>query len=249
MGPGVGAGVRAGAVVSCVVSSGVVDDVDDACMDGSALDVIRPGSNSVIQNFSEYHDSSCARLNALQNSHLECGRHVHGGMKRSSTGSLCKVRLSAGKKLSFSQQQPRKVHDEVWAGLLKKQGPLSSRRWKSFRGVLSPWLVLRVLITLLCHLGQVELFGTCWVGHSWRKQLGLAYGCFVVPSKGRVFSLPLSQQETGFGRGRTAQRGRSLFVLRVLVRMRYGQGPAIRPNTGERCWPLLAGVWRAILHP
>ena len=26
----------------------------------------------------------------------------------------------------------------------------------------------------------------------------------------------------------------------------YGQGPAIRPQTGERCWPLLAGVWRAI---
>ena len=26
----------------------------------------------------------------------------------------------------------------------------------------------------------------------------------------------------------------------------YGQGPATGPHTGERCWPLLAGVWRAI---
>ena len=26
----------------------------------------------------------------------------------------------------------------------------------------------------------------------------------------------------------------------------YGRGPAIVPRTGERCWPLLAGVWRAI---
>ena len=26
----------------------------------------------------------------------------------------------------------------------------------------------------------------------------------------------------------------------------YGRGPAIGPRTGERCWPLLAGVWRAI---
>ena len=25
-----------------------------------------------------------------------------------------------------------------------------------------------------------------------------------------------------------------------------GRGPAIGPYTGERCWPLLAGVWRAI---
>ena len=26
----------------------------------------------------------------------------------------------------------------------------------------------------------------------------------------------------------------------------FGQGPAIGPHTGERCWPLLACVWRAI---
>ena len=26
----------------------------------------------------------------------------------------------------------------------------------------------------------------------------------------------------------------------------YGQGPAIGPQTGERCWSLPAGVWRAI---
>ena len=26
----------------------------------------------------------------------------------------------------------------------------------------------------------------------------------------------------------------------------YGHGPAIGPRSGERCWPLLAGVWRAI---
>ena len=26
----------------------------------------------------------------------------------------------------------------------------------------------------------------------------------------------------------------------------YGQGPAVGPHTGRRCWPLLEGVWRAI---
>ena len=26
----------------------------------------------------------------------------------------------------------------------------------------------------------------------------------------------------------------------------YGQLPAIGPHTGERCWPLLAGLWRAM---
>ena len=45
-------------------------DVDDACMDGSALDDIRVVSNSFIQSFTEYHDNSCARLNALPNSRV-----------------------------------------------------------------------------------------------------------------------------------------------------------------------------------
>ena len=26
----------------------------------------------------------------------------------------------------------------------------------------------------------------------------------------------------------------------------YGQGPAIGPQTGERCWSLLTGLWRAV---
>ena len=78
---GLGLGSRAG--VPCVVSS-----------------------DAVIQGFSENHDSSCARLNALQNSRMERGHHVRRGVKRPSAGSLCKVRLSAGKKRALSQQQP-----------------------------------------------------------------------------------------------------------------------------------------------
>ena len=70
--------------------------------------------------------------------------------------------------------------------------------------------------------------------------------CSVVPSKGRVFSLPLSQQETGSGKGRTTQRGRSPVIPCAPVRIRTGEGPAIGPHTGQRCWLLFAGVWRAI---
>ena len=47
-----------------------------------------------------------------------------------------------------------------------------------------------VLLTLLCHLGKAELSGTCWAGHSWRNQIGLGYGCSVVPLEERVFFLP-----------------------------------------------------------
>ena len=56
-----------------------------------------------------------------------------------------------------------------------------------------------------------------------------------VPSKGRNFFLSLTQQETGRGRGRTAQRGRSLVIPHALVHMRMGDGPAIGPH------------WRAVL--
>ena len=107
------------------------------------------------QSFTEYHDNSCARLNALENSRVGRGPQVRGGTKRATSGSLRQVRLSAGKKRSFSQQQSRKVHEEMWASLLEKQGPLISReRWKSFRGVLFWWPIPNVLIII--HLGQVE---------------------------------------------------------------------------------------------
>ena len=43
----------------------------------------------------------------------------------------------------------------------------------------------------------------------------------------------------GYGRDRTTQRGRFPVVP-------HARGPAVGPHTGERCWSLLAGVWRAI---
>ena len=43
--------------------------------------------------------------------------------------------------------------------------------------------------------------------------------------RGRIFFLPSAQQETGLGRDRTTQRGRSLVIPRVLVRMRMDMAP------------------------
>ena len=83
-----GLGWGACASASCGVFPGVVDHVDDACMDGYALDDTRVVSNSLIQSFTEYHDNSCARLMALQNSRVGRGPQVRGGTKRATTGSL-----------------------------------------------------------------------------------------------------------------------------------------------------------------
>ena len=82
---------------------------------------------------------------------------------------------------------------------------------------------------------------------SWRKQKNLEFGFFGVPSKERIFFLSLAQQETGKGRGRTAQRGRSPVIPHALVHMRMGMAPlsghTLESGNGQ---PLLAGVWRAI---
>ena len=48
-----------------------------------------------------------------------------------------------------------------------------------------------------------------------------------MPSKERTFFLSLTRQETGNGRGRAAQRGRSLVIPHVLVHMRMDMAPLL----------------------
>ena len=43
--------------------------------------------------------------------------------------------------------------------------------------------------------------------------------------QGKSLSLPLSQQETGSGKGRTTQRGQSPVIPHALVHMRVGMVP------------------------
>ena len=50
----------------------------------------------------------------------------------------------------------------------------------------------------------------------------------------------------GYVRDRATLRGRFPCDSSCTCSYAYGRGPAVGPHTGERCWPLLAGVWRAI---
>ena len=58
------------------------------------------------------------------------------------------------------------------------------------------------------------------------------------------FFLPLTQLETGYGRGRTTQRGRSPLIPRALVRIRTGkaplQGHTLDSGAGH-CLPVCGG--------
>ena len=80
------------------VFSGVDDDVDDACMDGS---------NSLIQGFG-CHATACACLDALQKSRRVRGHCLRGGTKCSSTGSGAQVWLSDGIKGFLISTEARK---------------------------------------------------------------------------------------------------------------------------------------------
>ena len=63
--------------------------------------VIHSASYSVIQGFSEYHDDSCARLNALLNIRVGRGHDGRAETKLLSTSTLCKARLPADEKVWF----------------------------------------------------------------------------------------------------------------------------------------------------
>ena len=76
--------------------------------------------------------------------------------------------------------------------------------------------------------------------------MGLGYGCSVVPSKGKIFFLPFAQLETGSRKGSYHTAWSFPCDSSFTCSYAYWRGFAIGPQTGKRCWPLLARVWRAI---
>ena len=166
--------------------------------------------------------------------------------EKSAWCTRCGVRRPAVDEFAHPQQAPPKLHEETWAGLLNRQGPRISREVEIIPGVLPRWLVLRVLITLLCHLSQAELFGT-WLGWSQLgKTVRSGVWLFRCALQGENLFSSLVAAGDWKRRGRSTQRGRYFVVLRVLVHMRMGKAPLSGPHTGEHCWALPAGVWRAI---
>ena len=82
---------------------------------------------------------------------------VPGGTKSLSTST----RLGSGVLLCMGplihSRRLLKLHVEMWEGLFcVTRARRFSGKWKSYRGVLSVWPVLHVLIILLSHLGQAE---------------------------------------------------------------------------------------------
>ena len=171
---------------------------------------------------------------------------VPGGTKSLSTCTRTGVRRPAVEKLASPQQASLKVHEETWAGLLKNQ-------------------VLKIS-------QEVEIVPGCAVRVA-RPSCPDYYpeppGPGIVIRNMLGWSLLEKTERSGVWLFRSALQGKNLFSLldaagdwerkgsyrtawavpcnsSCSCSYAYGHGPAIRPHTGERCWSLLAGVWRAI---
>ena len=181
----------------------------------------------VHDNSSELHVNPCGALGHKNSCHVHAAE-VRRGTKALSMSTRIGVGCPAAEKLASPQQAPGRLHDEVWASILLNQGP------KIFREV---EIVPGCAVTVACPSCPDHSPEPPEPGRTIRNMLGWSleeknvvasgYGCSVAPSKGRIFFLPLTKQETGKGRGRTTQRGRSLVVLHALVRMCTGEAPLL----------------------
>ena len=158
-----------------------------------------------------------------------CNLHaagVQGGTKALSTSTRFGVGRPTVEKLASPQQASPKLHVEAWAGLLRNQGLRFSQEEE-----IVPGCAVAVACPS-CPDNSPEPPGP---GRVIRNMLGWSQlektarsGVWLFRSALRgenLFSSFYAQQETGLRRDRTTQRGRSLWIPRVLVRVRTGEAP------------------------
>ena len=142
-----------------------------------------------------------------------CSLHaagVRGGTKAPSTSTRIRGRRSAVEKLASPQQTSSKLHVEVWEGLLSNQGMKFSQEEEIVTGCVVS------VARPSCLDGSPEppgpgrvirnMFGWSQLEKTVRSGVWLFRGALRGEN---LFSSPLTQQETGSGKGRTTQRGRS----------------------------------------
>ena len=172
---------------------------------------------------------------------------VYGGTKSTSTSIRTGVRCPAVEKLASPQQAPGSLHGEVWASPLQNQGP------KIFR---EAEIVPGCAVTVACPSCPDHSPEPPGPGRIIRNILGWSLEEKNVMGSGVWLFRGASQGKNLFSSldvtGDWVRKGsfRTAWAVSCdslcTCSYSYGQGPAIGPHTGERCWPLLAGVWRAI---
>ena len=171
---------------------------------------------------------------------------VPGRTKSLSTSARTGVRRSVVYESAHTQQTPLKLHAETWEGLLRNQCPTIFREMEIGSGC-----AVRVACPS-CPDYSLEPPGPgriIWNMLGWSllektERSGVWVFRGALQGKNLFSSLAVAGDWERKGSYHTAwavPSGSSCSCSYA-----YGHGPAIGPHTGERCWPLPAGVWRAI---
>ena len=220
-----------------------------ARLDGLLHDVIRPFpacSNSRIHGLPEHYDCSGAQRSTSSNSRPERGPGPRVGTKWTRRGSLCKVRQDVGEKLAFPQQLSGKVHVETWAGGCQSLNLRISQEQEIGRrcAVVGFSPQIPCVTPVLPGPGSDTRMKMEWKHMTKTEKSGVWFFQNAASMWEREVLPLLTVDWVWKGSYRTAWAvacGSSCSCS-----CSYGRGPAIGSHTGEQCWPLLAGVWRAI---
>ena len=149
----------------------------NSCLGSHAARVNSPGLHSACDNSGGHVNSDGCTYNS-------CGG-VRGGTKPKSTSTREQVGCPAVEKLASLQQAPGRLHVETWAGTRCEPQPADFPGGGGNPAGVCGYgdLPSPLLSSLPCHLGRVQRLGMGWVGHFWRKQPGLGYGCSGVPCR------------------------------------------------------------------
>ena len=154
-----------------------------------------------------------------------------------STSTRTGVRCPAVEKLASPQQAPGSLHGEVWARILQKQGP------KIFREV---DFVPGCAVTVACPSCPDHSPEPPGPGRIIRNMLGWSLEEKNLRSGVRLFRGALDAVGDWVRKGSYHTAWAVPCDSSCTCSYSSGQGPAIGPHTGQRCWPLLEGVRRAV---
>ena len=216
---------------------------------GSSLDLasirVESPSSRVARGSSALHNLFLAHSvgDTEDGRRLSC---VSWGTNSLSTSTRSGVRRSAVYESAHTQQTPLKMHVETWAGLLRNQGP------KIFREVeVVPGCAVAVARPSCPDYspeppgrGRIirNMLGWSQLGKTVRSGVWLFRGA--LQGENLFSSLAVAGDRERKGSYRTAWA--VPCDSSCTCSYAYGQGPAMGPLSGKRCWPLLAGSWRAL---
>ena len=205
-----------------------------ARLDGLLHGVIRPFpacGDSRMHGLPEYYHCSYAQRSNSSNSRPERGPELRRRTKWSRRGSLCKVRQDAEEKLAFAQQVSGRTHIETWAGGCQS---LKGRCAVSAIHPRTPFVT-----PVLPGSGSDTRMKMGWKILTKTEKSGVWF----FQNVGGLWESGAADwvRKGSYHTAWAVPCGSSCSCSYA-----YGRGPAIGSHAGERCWPLLAGVWRAV---